>query len=144
MRELQIRLSLMVAVVTVAAMFIGCATTPVGPTPTEEVTAALADSQAAWQAHDLEKIIAGFSGDYSNSQGLDKSGLRGFFEGLAAQGILQSITMGIEACEIVVDGDSATATPITYDAPTGKTSYQYTLKKEADGVWRFINSEQIY
>lgn len=129
------------AVSVIMTMVIGCATMPVGPTSTEEVSAALADFKAAWKAQDVEKVMSLFSDDYSNSQGLDKSALRGFFEGLDAQGVFQSVTMSTEECEIVVDGDSATAGPVIYDPPT--TSYSYKFKKEADAVWRIVNSEVI-
>jgi ketosteroid isomerase-like protein len=135
------QMTTVLAVFVIMAMIIGCATMPFGPTPTEEVAGVLADYQTAWKAQDVEKVMSLVSDNYSNSQGLDKPALRGFFEGLAAQGVLQSVTMSTEECKIVVDGDIATAGPVIYDPPT--ISYSYKFKKEADGVWRIVNAEAI-
>jgi len=111
--------------------------------PTEEVTAVMADLQPAWQEQDVGKIMAAYSDDYSAAPG-SKSDLRAFFDGLGAQGALQNTTVGMEECEFSVDGDSATAGPVVYESPTSRTLYQYKLKKEVDGVWRIVNSEQVY
>ncbi len=128
--------------IVVTSMVTGCATVGVGPTPAEEAAAALSDFQAAIAAQDLEKIMASYSGDF-NTQGMDKPGVRGLYEALSAQGLLQGITVGLEDCEIVVDGDTATATPMIINAPTGKVAYRCFLKKEADGVWRFVSNERV-
>jgi len=106
-----------------------------------EATAVLADLQTAWQKQDVGKIMAAYSDDYSDASGGSISELRAFFDGLSEQGALQNTTMGIEKCEIEVDGDNATVGPVTYDSPTGGATYSYRLKREADGAWRIYNSE---
>ena len=141
MRKSQIGMPLMAAVVAVAAMVIGCATTGVGPTPADEIIAMLADYQAAWEAQDVDRMVMAFSDNYSDSAGLNKEAVRSTYERLAAQGILQSIAVWLEECEIVVDGDSAIATPLVTNTPTGKFVYRTKLRREVDGVWRFINME---
>ena len=97
---------------------------------TEEVTAVLAGFRKAFKEQDVDKIMAAYSDDYSDPKGTDKSGLRGFLEGLAEQGALQNTTVGIEECEIVVQEDSATAGPVTHSSPNSETQHQYKLKRE--------------
>ncbi len=146
MRAAQIAMVFAVSVI-IATVF-GCAAmTPSGPTPEEEARSALMAYQAAWEAQDMDKIMSAFSDDdYSNPSGMDKAAVRTFLEGLAAQGVLQTVKVNLEECEIIADGDSVTATPVIYDSPTatGKTTYRYTLKKESDGIWRIVIDEQIY
>lgn len=139
MMKSQIGMVLMVLALMTAAG--GCATSPVGPSPADEVAGMLADYQAACEAGDVEAMLAAFSDSWSNAQGMDKRSLRSYFEGLSNQGLLQDTT--VEIGEVVIDGGNATVTPLSYDGPTGKLSFTSTLKKEADGMWRFVGGEPI-
>lgn len=112
-----------------------------GTTPAEEVLTVLAEHHAAAKAQDLERIMATFSANYRNSQGADKSAVRSYFEGGIAQDVLKALTVNMEECEIILDGDNATATRVIY--PMAGSAYMFKMKKEADGVWRIVNSEQI-
>lgn len=147
-REEPMRVSLMTVVLVmtmVTAMVCGCATmtgTTSGPTPEEGVRAALEDTGAAFAGQDIERMMAGISDDYSNSQGFNKSMVRSFFEGAIAQGALGA-RINLEKCEIVVNGDYATAEPIIVTTSMGNESQVYKYKKEADGVWRVISNELI-
>ena len=143
MRESQTRMALSGCVVVVAAMVIGCATMSVDPTPTEEVAAALADYQAAWQDQDVDKMVAIYSEDWRNSNGVDKPWLRAHFESLVAQDVARSTLVDIG--KVVVNGDRVTVM-LTYDqpGPRGREPYRVTMKKEADGVWRFVYHERVH
>ena len=94
-------------------------------------------------ANDVERILAVFSEDFSNAQGANKAVLRGFFEAAISQGVFGSLEMSMEDCEIVVDRDSATASPVIFTTYLGSASYSYKMKREANGVWRITNSELI-
>jgi len=96
----------------------------------------LSDLQAAWEAEDVDGIMAVYSDDYSGEGG--RSGLRAFYSDLAAKGLLQRTALGIEECEIVVDGDRATAGPVTYTSPDNRHVSSYTMKREGGGVWRIV------
>lgn len=111
---------------------------------TEEVAAALADHQAAWQEQDVDRMVAIYSEDWRNSYGVDKPGLRAYFESLVAQDAARSAWVGMG--EVVVNGDRATVMSITYDLPRprGRESYRFSMKKEADGVWRFVYDEPVH
>jgi len=111
---------------------------------TNEVVKALAAYHQAEKKQDVEKMIAAYSESYSNSDGADRSAVRRYFEDAVAQGVYSALSVDMKKCDITMDGNIATATPVIYESPTGKTSYSYRLRKESDGVWRIINSEQIY
>ena len=110
----------------------------------EKVRAVLSDMQTGWESRDVDRIIAAYSDEYWNSDGTDKSGLHAFFIGLNAQGALKNTVVGLEKCEITLDGDTVDAGPISYDSPTGRSLYQYRFKSEADGVWRIVYNEPVY
>ena len=82
--------------------------------------------------------------DDFNAQGIDKTALKGFYFDLYIQGILENTTVRLEEIAIAVDGNTATATPLVINTPTGKLQYLCELKKETDGIWRFISIELIY
>jgi ketosteroid isomerase-like protein len=143
MRKPQLMAVMTIAVILV--MITGCATISSGPTPREQVAAAITDLQAALKAHDIEKIMGFYSDDFTDSQGANKAAARGMFENLQSQGILQDIAIaGLDKSEITVEGDSATVTPLIVNLPSGQITYGCTLKKEADGVWRLTSADQIY
>jgi ketosteroid isomerase-like protein len=130
------------AVSMMTLLVYGCALVG-GPTPTEEILTALTEYHTAEKAGDVEQMLVTISDDFSNSQGATKPMLRGFFGALAAQGVLQTVSVDMAKCEITVEGDSAILEPIVYTSSMGLASYSYKMRKEADGVWRLINSEQI-
>ena len=132
----------MMTTAIILVMVIGCATMG-RMTPREEIVAAITDLQASIMAQDMDKILGIYSDDFSDSQGVTKAMVRSTFEGMASQGTLQNITIeGLEKSEITVDDNSATITPLIVGTPQGKISYNCTMKKEADGVWRFVSAEQ--
>ena len=73
MRALQMATEL--AVFMAAAMVFGCATIS-GPTPAEEAAAALADYVTAAESQNIDDMMASFSDDYRNEQGVTKAMLR--------------------------------------------------------------------
>jgi hypothetical protein len=131
-----------IAVSMMTVLVCGCALVG-GPTPADEILVTLAEYHTAEKAGDVEQMLVVISDDFSNSQGATKPMLRGFLNALAAQGVLQTVSVDLAKCEITVDGDSAILEPIVYTSSMGLASYSYKMRKEADGVWRLINSEQI-
>ncbi len=93
----------------------------------------------------MDRMVAIYSEDWRNSNGVDKPWLRAYFESLVAQDAARSTLVAIG--KTVVNGDRATVVmSITYDLPRprGRESYRLTMKKEADGVWRFVYDEPVH
>jgi len=138
---------------TITAFIFGCTAADVATSgeanmakkqdPMEEVRAALVEYHEAQEASDLERMIAAFSENYSNLRGANKSDIRRYFEAAIAEGIYRSVATDMGGCSVTIGGDVATAEPILYWSPPGGTAYSYRLRKEADGAWRIINSEQM-
>ena len=138
------RMTTLLAVLMGVAAVCGCATmAPSGPTPEEEVGAALDAYHNAEKAEDVDGMVAAFSEDFTNSMGATKSMLRAFFEGAVSMGLLPELVIDMENCEVNVEGNTATAGPVTYKTSSSTETYSYKLKKEEDGVWRIINSEPV-
>lgn len=149
------RITIIMAVLMAAAVTLGCATTgkkvpgdktkiaPV-PAPAEQVKAALDKFHAAVKVGDIDNTMAAYSDDFSDATGADKSMARMAMEGLIAQGGLANVNVNMTKCEIAVDGNSAIAKPVIYESPMGTSSRLYKLKKETDGKWRIVNTEEVF
>lgn len=138
------RMTVMVSVLTATAMICSCETlTMNGPAPEEQVMATLQAYKAGWIEQDIDKIMATYSDDFTNPAGGTKAGVRTFFDGYKAQGVMQSTRVNLKECKITIDGDIASASPVKYHAAS-TSSWLYRLKKDADGVWRIISSRQVF
>ena len=126
----------------IIALFYGQAVTS-GPTPAEEILLALAEYHEVEKADDVDRMLDAYSDDFSNSQGATKPMLRYIFESLSSQGILKTVTVDMKHCEIELNGNSASVGPINYVSKAGPGTYSYIVRKEPDGIWRIINSEQL-
>ncbi len=126
-------------VVLAAVLFSGCQT---GATDEAQLTAALGQWKAALEAQDLDKMMEPYSDDYEDERGEGKEGVRQFLSGLIDEGALEDIDMDISEAEINIEGDKATVGPILYAGSWGEVEIMRILKKEADGVWRVVGTEQ--
>ncbi len=105
---------------------------------------------AAMQAHvearingNVDAVIDSYSEDWKDSKGFGKPSLREGHLGFAAGETKANIEIDLSVADIVVDGDSATCSPVSIYTPKGSITYGYTLKKELDGVWRLIYTRTI-
>jgi len=137
-----------------AAIVLGCTTTgSVGKAKKETVKpekeavetirTVLADAHQALKAGEIDRAMAAFSEHYRDSQAGDKPAVRTYLRGLASQGAFHYVSIHMEKCRITVDGSSAVAKPVVFQLPEGSVAQAYRLMKEADGVWRIVNVEEI-
>ncbi|SVD24499.1 uncharacterized protein METZ01_LOCUS377353, partial [marine metagenome] len=105
---------------------------------------------AAMQAHvearingNVDAVIDSYSEDWKDSKGFGKPSLREGHLGFAAGETKANIEIDLSVADIVVEGDSATCSPVSIYTPKGSITYGYTLKKELDGVWRLIYTRTI-
>ena len=130
-----------VASLLALVVFTGC-TSLRGPSAAEQIMLSLGALQTAEEAEDVAGMLAIFSDDFSNADGATKQAITQMFEGLVAQGVFEAISFDTSKAQVTVDGDSATATPVSVVTPQGVQSFTYHLKKESDGVWRIVDSVQ--
>lgn len=109
-------------------------------TPAQEVAEAVADLHTAMRIQDIDTIVATHSAGYGRPTGADRLGLRGCYERIAAQDLLQKTIIDQGVCEITVEGESAMAGPVTYVTPhMGEVRHDLKMKREADGKWRLVD-----
>ena len=134
------RLATVLAATLVVALVCGCATMGKGPSDEELITQTLDGYAAGLVAQDIDKLMAAYSDDFETEEGLGKEDLREFLAGAIDQGYLEDVEVDADDCEIKIDGAKATAGPVVYSSAMGSITVEYTMKKEADGVWRIVES----
>lgn len=126
----------------VSLLFVGY-TSAASPTMEEQVLAALEGFHVAERDGNLQGILDSYSEEFQDSQGSSKAMLAGFFDAIVSQGLLKDLVVDMDEMIIRVDGDKATAAPITYTSQLGSNTYAFTLRLEENSNWRFIFSEEL-
>jgi len=133
-----------IATVLVAAMLValvcGCTILRRGPTDEELITRTVSDYHAALAAKDLDKMMAAYSEDFEGENGAGKDEIRQLLGGAIDGGYLDDLEVNDADCEIKIEGDTATVGPVEYSSALGSMSFEFTMKREADGVWRIVES----
>jgi len=109
----------------------------------DEVLAVITAYGEAMKAGDIEALRALHSEDWEDNHGRSKDSLKDRYRGLHDKGGYADTELDRSAVGVVVDGDVATVTPVTLSSSSGSITYTHKLKREADGVWRFVFTEGI-
>jgi len=128
------------AATMVVALVCGCAIMGKGPSDEELIMQALTGYNAAMVAQDLDKMMAAYSEDFEGENGESKDDVRDFFSGVIDQGYLEDLEVDMKDCEIKIEGGKAAVGPVGYSGSFGSVSFEYTMKKDSDGVWRFVET----
>ena len=124
----------------VVALVCGCATMGKGPSDEELIKQTLDGYAAGLVSQDVDKMMAAYSDDFEGESGAGKEDMRQFLSGAVDQGYLDDVEANVEECEIKIEGDKATVGPVEYSSAMGSMTFEYTMKKEADGCWRIVES----
>ena len=109
----------------------------------DEVLAAMTAFHEAEVAGDMDAIMNSYADSFTDSMGTTKEVVYGFFQMAVESGALLSMEVDMQEATVIVTADTAVVEPVRYVSGFGPSSYRYTLQKEADGQWRFINSEML-
>ena len=109
--------------------------------PKQDIKNALVKLQDAYVKQDIDAIMAVYSEDFSGEQGAGKAQVEEFLIGIKDQGYLADTEVVLDNVVIEVDGDTATAIPVTYSGGWGQVDYKTTFKKEGS-TWKIIAGEQ--
>ncbi len=129
---------LMLAVAMVAAVLIGGCRT--GPSDEELIGTTMADWKTALVAEDLDKVMAGYSDDYTSERGDGKEQVRQFMATVFEEGWMDNAKVILEEAETAIEGDKATFGPVKFTSDRGAMAINYTLKKEEES-WRIVGSK---
>jgi len=111
-----------------------------GPSDEELIANTMTTWQEAIMAPDVETLMATYSEEYETSEVPDKESMRQFMEMIADQGYLDDMEVSMEEAETVIDGETATVSPVEIGTAMGSMTIEFTLQKE-DGAWLIVNSE---
>jgi ketosteroid isomerase-like protein len=144
-RSLKMKKSILTLPLAVLMMLIfGCQESQVQKAnPKQDINKVLVKLQAAYVKQDLDGIMAVYSEDYSGPQGEQKAQVREFLAGVIDQGVLDNTKVDIDDVKIKVEGDTATAAPVTYSGDWGQMDFKTIFKKEGSN-WRVIGGEEYY
>ena len=112
------------------------------PSDVGQLSSSLVQWKVALEAQDIDKMMEPYSDDYEGERGEGKEGVRQFLSRMMDEGALEDIDMDISEAEIKIEGDKATVGPIRYAGDWGEVEMMRILKKESDGVWRVVGTEQ--
>lgn len=105
--------------------------------PTEGAMKTVATYVKATEDGDIDAAMACFSEKFDHYELGDKSGLRAFFEGAEAEGMLEDISGTTEDAEAEVDGDTVTVYPVEMEGIFGTVTFEFELKDEG-GEWKIV------
>jgi DUF1680 family protein/sucrose-6-phosphate hydrolase SacC (GH32 family) len=108
--------------------------------PVDEILAAMHGWAEAMAAGDAAGVLDLYS-KYWSRDGLTKEDLRQYYEGDFAEGGFKEMELVLDDAEVVVDGITATVSPVIFKMPGQSVAYTYGMKKEDDGKWRIVFSE---
>jgi beta-fructofuranosidase len=131
------------AAATVVLLICGWACSPKEGDAEAEVLMAMRDWRAAMLAGDVDALLAAYSGDWGDHHGATKESLKNTYQGMKEKGAGGKFEIDLSEAEVVVDGETATVTPVTLSSSAGSITHTHKLKKEADGVWRLIRTDGI-
>jgi beta-fructofuranosidase len=129
-------------VATVVLLICGWACAPVGGDEAE-VMAVMDDYRTAMLTGDVDSLIDLYSEDWRDVHGSTKEDLKKGYESTTEKGPHKGLEVHLDDIEVAIAGEVATASPVTLSAPEGSITYTHKLKKEADGVWRFVRTDTL-
>ena len=125
----------------VLTVIFGAASVPASADPAEdEALAVMRDYGKAMKAGDMDALLALYSEDWAGMWGFGRSSLEEDLQELIKKGGYEDTEFDLDNAEVVVDGDTVTFAPVTLKSSAKSSFVKHTVKKEADGVWRIVQS----
>ena len=134
-------IAVLTTVCVVVAMVGGCASMQKGPSDEELVAGVLAGWKAAFDAQDVERIMAAFSEDFLDNEGLGKEPFREMVEAAISQGFFDGVQLAIDGAITMIEGDTANVAQVEFVGGEDIPVLSLVLKKEDDGVWRIVSAD---
>jgi hypothetical protein len=124
-----------------AAAFCGCQTPVKGPSDEQLINTMMAEWKAAFEARDLDRLMALFSENYLSSSGSSKVAMRERMAGAIERGSLDNVETKIQDAKLTIVGETATFGPVEIILDRGTLALEYTLQKQ-DGKWLIVGSKR--
>jgi len=126
--------------VCLAALVLGCATTPEGPTTEDFIMGTLNSFKTGLEALDIDKMMTCFSEDFSSNQIGGKDELRTVLEDYKNGGDLNNarVDMAVANFTTLEDG-TISVFPVDVRTDAGMAVLEFKVKQDMDGVWRAVD-----
>ena len=121
--------------VTLLVVGAGCAALR-GPSDEDMVMNAVTQWQAGFNDRDALDVVEVLSEDYSDGYGHTRQAFGEILADLDSFGVGQA---DISELTVAVEGETATAGPVSLDMGGSEVDFEMSLQKEDDGVWRIVS-----
>jgi len=129
------RYGTLVVVALLLALGSGCAGL-LGPSDQDLVMDVVEQWHAGFNGRDGDALVEMLSEDYRDARGLTRDSFGDIMSELDSYGVGD---VDISEVTVAVDGDSATAGPMSIEMEGRQNMFDMSLQKEEDGVWRITN-----
>ncbi len=137
----QRHIALLSTLVLAAALGAGCATTGMHRSPKEAVQARIEAWRTDMLALDYDRIMAHYSEDFKNAEGLDKQAYRGYLVSL--KDYMSAMQIDLSTARIAINGNIASVNPIEITIEPDGYDMEMTLRGESGG-WLIYRSKVPY
>ncbi len=115
------------------AGLVGCAGGG-GMSDEEMIKGVVDQAMAALTAQDIDGMTANYAEDFKSDQGGGKAEMVEFLKGAKEQGLIEGIKIDVSKMAIAVEGEKATAKPISLEGTSFVLTLEFTLEKR-EGMW---------
>jgi len=123
-------------------LILGCATMG-GKKNQESINKTLASWKAGIEAKDIDAMMPAYSEDFKGERGETKAELKDFLTKAKEQGYLDNAKADLAEAKTEIDKGTATVSPVDLSSNAGSMSVALTMKKDADGTWRIVATEEV-
>ena len=109
----------------------------------DEVIAFMNKFIAARLSGDVPTVIDCYSDAWQDNKGYNKNSLREGQQPFAVGMVDDKISIDATQANVTFDADTATYSPVVIDSEKGRITYEYTLAKEPDQVWRLTFTQTL-
>lgn len=129
------------ALTLVLVLVLGCATMG-GRKDQKSIDKTLAQWKAAIEAKDTDAMMPAYSESFKGERGETKAELRDFLKKAKDQGYLDAAKVNMTKSAIEIKKGVATVSPVGLSSNAGAMSITLTMKKDTDGTWRIVGTEE--
>ncbi len=134
----------MCAVLAMGLALSGCATgggsavesAKKGVSDAEGIAKTLETWKAGMETKDVAKLGEAMSDKFNHYEWGNKQGMLDFLKTQFEQGTLEGAKINAAAAKTSIENGIAKVYPVELTAPFGTATIEFTLEKEADGIWR--------
>jgi beta-fructofuranosidase len=108
-----------------------------------QVLNVIKDHSDAMVSGDVDALLSFYAEDWRDNHDQRRVFLKYNFERMIAHEKSQGRKIDLSATTVILEGDTATVSPVTHYTAGGSITYQHTLKKDDSNNWLFVYTQTI-